>query len=228
MPLPAPDVERLFTLGSRYVSSRGETATVIALPTAELPLPSGTVSACDPYVSLEEQEDEPFPQTAPPGTHPVTLSVVEFAGPDDPRYHPDRRVAAAHLRLREEPAVRWALADGDEEEQQALGDHEYLGYAVDAGTGCFHDAAAREALYAHFGDADVLEAAFDALADTDPCRLGPVRFTDPATGAGLVAFRSGRGDGLYPTWAGYGADGQPVALITEFLIVPQPGRTYED
>ncbi|MFI6154887.1 DUF4241 domain-containing protein [Kitasatospora sp. NPDC051170] len=40
----------------------------------------------------------------------------------------------------------------------------------------------------------------------------------------MVAFRTGFGDGRYPTWAGYGADGRPVALVTEFLIVPQPGR----
>lgn len=223
MPLPLPDVDRLFTLGARYDCPNGTTATVVALPSAELPLPSGTVSACDPHVCLSEP-GEPFPQTAPPGSHPVTLSVVEFTRPGDDRYAPDRRVAAAHLRLREEPPVRWAMADGDEEEIRALGEEDYFGYGVDTGTGCFFDAAGGDDLYDLLGDGDALEAGFDALVDTDPDDLGPAVFTDPASGAGLVAFRTGFGDGRYPTWAGYGADGEPVALVTEFLIVPQPGR----
>ncbi|MFJ4184692.1 DUF4241 domain-containing protein [Kitasatospora sp. NPDC089509] len=224
MPLPAPDVDRLFTLGSTYPSG-DRLATVVALPTAELPLPSGTVSACDPLVSLEDSET-PFDETAPPGRYPVTLSVVELTRPGAPDARPDRRVAAARLRFRTEPAARWALsADGDPDAVAALGDTDFFGYGVDTGTGCFFDAAAAEALSALLEeDEDLLQ---DAL-DGDPAGLGPVLLLDPDSGAGLVAFATGWGDGRYPTWAGYDADGRPVGLVTEFFVVPQPGRRSDE
>jgi len=42
--------------------------------------------------------------------------------------------------------------------------------------------------------------------------------------ANIIAFMSGPGDGVYPTWIGYAADGQVVCFITdfEFLRHAQP------
>ncbi|MEU8515584.1 hypothetical protein AB0C76_29005 [Kitasatospora sp. NPDC048722] len=78
MPLPPPDVDRLCTVGSAYACANDEVATVVALPAAELSLPSGAMSARDPVVGLEDA-DEPFTATAPPGRGAVTPSVVEAA-----------------------------------------------------------------------------------------------------------------------------------------------------
>ncbi|MFJ9696030.1 DUF4241 domain-containing protein [Kitasatospora sp. NPDC101183] len=222
MPLPAPDVDRLFALGSTYDCPDDGTATVIALPAAELPLPSGTVGVCDPF-DLDGTACPALPETALPGTYPVTLSVVEITTTAQLRY---REVAAAHLQLRGEPAVRWELtaAATGREQVEALGDTEFLGYGVDSAVGCFLDAHAAQALHTALGPRrEALVRALEAASGTEPAVV-----TDPTTGAGLVAFPSGRGDGLYPTWAGYGADGQPVALVTEFFILPQPGRTEDD
>ncbi|MBD0691583.1 hypothetical protein [Streptomyces sp. CBMA123] len=58
----------------------------------------------------------------------------------------------------------------------------------------------------------------------DPTGLGPVLVTDPASGAGLLAFRTGWGGGCYPAWAGHGASVRPVGPVTEFLVIPGPGR----
>ncbi len=170
------------------------------------------------------------PAVVVPGRYPLVLAVVEFSKPGDPRVRPHRRVAAARLQFREETATTWGLAgdlgdDSGEDRMSALGDSDFLGYGVDSGTGCFLDAAAAGALYAVTGDdGGPLEEAFDA----DPSGLLPVRFTDPVSGAGLVAFRSGWGGGCYPTWAGHTAAGHAACLVTEFLVVPQDGRTYDE
>lgn len=46
---------------------------------------------------------------------------------------------------------------------------------------------------------------------------------DPASGANVVAFSSGFGDGAYPTFVGLGSDGQPAVVITDFGVLDAPG-----
>jgi hypothetical protein len=41
---------------------------------------------------------------------------------------------------------------------------------------------------------------------------------DPERGTNLIAFSSGAGDGVYSAFVGFGADGTPVALVTDFKI----------
>jgi hypothetical protein len=45
---------------------------------------------------------------------------------------------------------------------------------------------------------------------------------DPSSGANVVAFTSGFGDGSYSTYVGYDAAGHPMALATDFGVVDQP------
>ena len=45
---------------------------------------------------------------------------------------------------------------------------------------------------------------------------------DPATGANLIAFTSGSGNGDYASYFGFDADGGLVCLVTDFLILPLP------
>lgn len=42
---------------------------------------------------------------------------------------------------------------------------------------------------------------------------------DEVTGANLIAFSSGWGDGSYPSFWGYDADGQRVGLVTDFGVL---------
>ncbi|MFJ6379694.1 DUF4241 domain-containing protein [Kitasatospora sp. NPDC092039] len=48
--------------------------------------------------------------------------------------------------------------------------------------------------------------------------------TGPASGHSLAAFSSGGGDSHYPTWIGRSIDGTITGFVSEFFVVPQPGR----
>ena len=75
------------------------------------------------------------------------------------------------------------------------------------------------------------EPAYDAYSSEVQARLFPTPdarelfvnvVVDPATGANVVGFPSGFGDGGYPSWFGLDAAGAPVVLITDFGIVDAP------
>ncbi|MFC5905628.1 DUF4241 domain-containing protein [Streptacidiphilus monticola] len=220
MPLVAPDVERLFTAGTWYDCGRGLSATVTNLPAAELSLPTGQVAACDPFVGLGD-DVEPFVEVVDPGTYPVVLSVVEVAREEDPSFAHER-VAAAWLKVSEEPTVRWSLALTEGQSAESLDDNEFYGYGVDAGTGCFVDAAGTIPL------GDLLDEYGEPLADAmygeESMNCLPASMTDDEGRYQFVAFPSGWGDGSYPTWVGHDESGAVTGFVTEFLIVPQPGR----
>jgi hypothetical protein len=154
-------------------------------------MPSGQLIATDP--AWIKADDEPFTVTVPPGSYPVQLSVVRFD--DDPGH---RRVAAARLAVREVPAESWemALKAGQDPEDPPGGG--FYGFSVDAGMGCFYDASAA-ASFAHLasdwlGQFDLPQMAFTAPA------------ADPGSGANLIAYHSGWGDGSYPC----GSDARPT------------------
>ncbi|MGE7434190.1 DUF4241 domain-containing protein [Kitasatospora sp. NPDC001175] len=225
MPLPAPDVTCLFTAGSSYDCGRGMTATVTALPEAALSLPSGQVAACDPFIELG-RDVEPFTAEVDPGTYPVALAVVEVTRADTPEFR-DERVAAAWLRVSDQPTVEWTLALSGGQAAEDLDDTEFFGYGVDAGTGCFVDAAVTIPLGDLLGeDGDLLVEAL--FGDANSMTLTPVVLADPETSHNFVAFPSGWGDGCYPTWVGRSAGGEVTGFVTEFFVVPQPGRGAAD
>ncbi|MFF2612491.1 DUF4241 domain-containing protein [Kitasatospora sp. NPDC058046] len=114
-----------------------------------------------------------------------------------------------------------ALTDG--QAVADLGVTEFFGYGVDAGTGCFVDAAVTIPLGDLLGEDGDLPV--DALfGDADSMALSPVVLADPATGHNCVAPPSGWSDGTYPTRAGRSAGGEVTGFVTEFFVVPQPGR----
>ncbi len=45
---------------------------------------------------------------------------------------------------------------------------------------------------------------------------------DEATGANVIGFSSGFGDGAYPSWFGLDAGGAPIVLLTDFAILESP------
>ncbi|MFJ5921329.1 DUF4241 domain-containing protein [Kitasatospora sp. NPDC092948] len=217
MPLAAPDVARLFTPGSQYDLGSDRTATVVALPETELALPTGRLVACDPVVGLVD-ENEPFLVVVPPGRYPVTLAVVEVRNAYGPGSS-DTRTAAALLRVGDRPAVWWQLALSEGQDEQALGQDDFFGYGVDAGAGCFLDASAVGPI------GELVEQDADPVVDAiHDAGHRPATVADPATGHTMVAFRTGWGDGHYPTWVGHAEDGQVVCFVSEFFVVPQPGR----
>jgi uncharacterized protein DUF4241 len=153
---------------------------------------SGGVLATDPLVNLIVG---PFKRSVPNGDYPVYLAFD----------HEESAFSFALLQLGASRPVRW-----QEEGTLAL---------VDSGTSCFVDGAtAREVDRRDSADAkpsllDVMyQAGFEKQRWANLC-------VDPETGANLIAFQSGVGDGSYPSYWGLDERGALVALVTDFRIV---------
>lgn len=223
MAIPAPDFHRLFTVGSVYTHPQGHTATVAKLETSKLMMPTGQLTACDPFVSLPD-DVAPFSTAVPPGAYTVVVSVVEIEHKDAPATEePHYRVAAAKVLVADKEVASWELALTGDQDLHDLGPDEFFGYGVDAGTGCFVDASAAGSFGPFDGlDDDVLLDAFYGPESGSPL---VVTLTDPASQATLVAFASGWGDGAYPTWVGRDDDGRVAAFVTDFHVVPSGDET---
>jgi hypothetical protein len=225
MPMPARDCTWLFTPGSTFTYESGTTGVLHVAEGGELWLPTGHVVACDPFVYLGQGDSEPFTVAVAPGRYRVDAAVATLTRPGEPPSDtPHQRVAAARLVIRDEPPVSWELALLPGQDPAALGDDEFYGYGVDAGTGCFHDAAA-DGAFADTAEADE-GPLWDAFEDSD-WAARPHVVTDPETGHTVAAFTSGWGDGAYPTWIGRSASGEVTCFVTDFFVAPDPAESTE-
>jgi len=130
--------------------------------------------------------------------------------------HRHQRVAAARLQISDRAIHHWELAVVDGQDVDELDDDSFFGYGVDAGTGCFVDVSAAEPLGAYIAETDALmDAMFDGVEQRQLVTL-----SDPSAEHSVVAFPSGWGDGVYPTWVGRDSDGNPACFLTEFFVVP--------
>jgi Protein of unknown function (DUF4241) len=129
------------------------------------------------------------------GRAPACLHVAQF----DP---PDQRAAFLHVRLAREPVVRWDVGTA--------------AFGVDGGTGGI---ASTEAVRAAYDDRT--EAYIDALEthSVDTWAWANV-ITDPASGANVIGFSTGWGDGGYPVYTGHAQDGRVVSIVIDLLVLP--------
>ena len=184
----------------------------------EVLISSGRVILADPF--LMSTRDRPLTIPVPPGRYPVDLAVAD-AGDSG------QRVALARLLISDAPPVRWALAVTDEQDPATLTGDQIFGYGVDAGTGAFVDAAVPAWLEDRYpsSDPDGYMAVVDdwqARGEAAAADLGvPYGFAlvEPLGPGGAAMFSSGWGDGHYASWVGYGADDQPVVLVTDFAVI---------
>ncbi len=130
------------------------------------------------------------------------------------------RVAFARIVFAPGPATRWEMALVKGQDPATLGPDEFFGYGVDSGTGGFMDAAALRSYEARRNQEG--EAFDDQLfAELDKTYQHTRSWYLLPTDAGNVAFfSSGYGDGAYPSYFGYDANGKLVAVVTDFLLVP--------
>lgn len=213
------DYARHFTPGHTFTDETGLVGTVDVRSAGELPLPSGRVVACDPFVQLGTGECAPFTVTVEPGRYRVEAAVATLTDPGEPDPDvPHLRLAAARLVIRDEPAVSWEPALQPDDDPAHLADDEFFGYNVDCGTGCFYDAASDDAFPEFQGDEGPLWDAFEREA-SDP---GPFLVASPSTGHTVAAFTSGWGDGGYPTWIGRTATGAVACFVTDFFVIEDP------
>jgi hypothetical protein len=191
------------------VTIGGRSATLSLSRAEDLVLPTGRVGAGDGFF----MDAEPFTVTLPPGHHPVLLLNAGDAS--------GQSVAAAMVRTQGGNPVRWegAHVAGDPSADP-------FAYGVDSGTGSFisPEAVARLKQLT----ADQASAVTDALLaeyKSDPATAQTAAVTiDPSTGANVVTFTSGYGDGGYASWFGFDADANAVALLTSFDLVDDPAR----
>jgi hypothetical protein len=184
----------------------------------QLLVTSGRIVACDP---LTMPETPPFADMVEPGRYPVILSVAELP-------NADQRVAYALLKMSEHPAVRWEIAVPYGQTLGPLKSRETFGYGVDAGVGGFVDVDAARFLLAEGGETIAENDDSGDLFDRALSMLDQTRTTtwswadliaDEATGANVIMFSSGWGDGFYSSYWGYDASNQQVALVTDFNVL---------
>ena len=135
-------------------------------------------------------------------------------------------MALAELRFGNKPVVRWSMGLVEGQDVSTLEEDEYFGYAVDAGIGAFMSPEALAALQEDMRQAEEKIEGFtdfysDVLAEsldkTDPNAM--IYRTTSGEPQSLALFASGGGDGVYPSYFGYDADGKPVALVTTFFVI---------
>ncbi|MEE1756990.1 DUF4241 domain-containing protein [Streptomyces sp. SP18CS02] len=223
MPMAAADFSWHFTPGNTFRFETGALGRLTVVPGGELWLPTGRVVASDPFISLGAGEAEPFTAEVAPGRYPVEIALVTITQPDEAAppdgqepAEPHERVAAARLVIKDTPTVSYELALQPGQDASQLSDDQFFGYGVDAGAGCFYDVACDESFPDCQGDEGPLWDAFDQADWSN----GPHLITAPDTGHNLVAFTSGWGDGVYPTWVGRDADGAITCFVTDFFVVP--------
>lgn len=216
-----PDLRRAFRDGEQFGDHtvRVEDAGLLALPT-------GRVVACDPaYLARDSQPA--YTRTVPPGRYPVLLSWL-----GDPRVSPN--VACAGIRFSDAPVERWELALRPGWDVNTLTPGRSFGYGVDSGTGCFVDEWAVSRLAP---DQERFKNAVNELFDRGAwsyetylasmpvpvrqalqVRTGPA-VVDPETGANIISFKSGIGDGCYASYFGLTSDGGVAWLVTDFGLL---------
>jgi hypothetical protein len=210
-----PDFDRLLRPGAEFADDHG-TYLIEQHPVDDIVLPTGHVVGCDPLVNPEA---EPFTVTVPPGRYPARawVAAVLRDGAET-----DRRVAALHLVVVDEPVAGWEQALVDQQDPTTLRPDGYFGYGVDAGVGTLADVTATQAMVSWEYD-QVEEVFIPAVAPPGPVPNLITAVVDEATGANIVSVSSGWGDGVYGTWIGRTADGRVASFVTSFMVVPDIG-----
>ena len=191
--------------------------TLSVVEAGDVPVPSGRLRICDPFIFLTDRECNGVLRVRP-GTYPVRLTMAEITQPDG---QIDPRVAFLSLLLRPEPGERLVYVS-PEGVPGELSDGDCLAVPVDGASVCFVDDAAALAL----GEADELQL-YDPYEGTGPLeRLneetspGFIRALLPRAlrSEALIASRSGLGDGVYPVIASLTGTGDVAAIHVDFYM----------
>ncbi|SMC29492.1 Protein of unknown function [Andreprevotia lacus DSM 23236] len=180
------------------------------IDTGLLHLASGQLCASDPLVCPDPPA---FTQQVPIGDWPVQVAVACLANGDE-------RMAYARVVFANAPVSRWVMASTPDQPDGEMGEDEFYGYGVDAGTGCFMDLRASVLLAACMqADSDYFEQMIDAMqANYRDTHCWVDLRPDPQRPDNVMCFSSGWGDGCYPSFFGHAADGTLVCVMTDFLV----------
>jgi hypothetical protein len=229
------DFSRAFRPGESFECPHRGRISVRQVQVARLVLPSGRIIACDPLFMQSRSDFQPYTRSVAPGRYSVFLSLATITCPKST----EERVACAMVRFKRTRARTWEMALLPGQDPAELRPGRFFGYSVDAGCGCFLDATAFEALeperelwsrrvdqadFSRQGALEQLKTPFFRRLDTAWREGGSGwRWTDAVvdrdSGANLVAFTSGYGDGGYPSFWGRDQADDVSCLVTDFGIL---------
>ena len=213
-------------LDAYFTEEKIGNAQVDTLDIGTVHFPTGTILACDPLVELGEAL--PFIQTVPAGTYPVTICVVPSETYGD-------RYACVKVAISNNKPVRYEMGMvGAENLDEELQEDEFFGFFVDAGMGCIADLKAQEAFKAYWEQremedesidpyndlfCDLLEENFQAHPQYQRDGGDWLNWTVPGTDCNIPIFASGWGDGVYPCYFGYDAEGNVCGVYIRFIDI---------
>lgn len=188
--------------------------------------PTGTILACDPLIELEDAIS--YIQTVEPGTYPVTISVLLSEEYGD-------RYACVKVTVTDNKPVYYDIGVvGNENLDEELDEDEYFGFIVDSGMGCILDLKTQDIFKAYwekrcneeedidpYNDlfCDLLEENYTAYPKYQREGGDWLNWTVPETDLSIPIFASGWGDGIYPTYFGYDADGKICGIYILFIDI---------
>jgi len=203
MPLPfEKDYLSLAVNDSQWENDHG--IALIRHEIGQIKITSGQLVACDP--TWDDWGDEKaFTQTVPIGEYPVRMTIAHFQEENAKVVN----FVAIRFDADSQP-VRWQMMLTEGQDVSTLGDKNFFGYGVDGGTGCFLDYEITQLLSANESSDELLDDMLDEVLDKW------WSFADVGKG-NIVVFHTGWGDGAYPVFAGYDADENLVAVVTDFM-----------
>lgn len=180
-------------------------------------LSTGSIVACDPLITNDMAS---FKVNFPQGEFPVLV-------------HKEREsncIAYVEIVFSAAQISEWKLATTDGQNIEELQGEEIFGYPVESGMGCFMDAETQDCLnhlekrlfhrkgaefmgiyeeffHEHFFDEN---GAIDQFAFLKP---------DEDKAGNIFDFETGYGEGFYASYIGFGIDGEPVKLVSEFIEI---------
>ena len=205
----------------------GQTA-VDTLNIGTVQITTGHIFACDPLVELGNAL--PYIQTVPAGNYPVTICVVPSEKYGD-------RYACVKVGVSSNKPVRYELGmTGRENLDDELEDGSFFGFGVDAGMGCIADMKTQEEFSRYWKKRESEEAGINPYDDLFDDLLRKsyqdapkyqieygswLNWTVPGTSCSLPIFSSGWGDGVYPCYFGYDAEGEVCGVYIHFIDIEQ-------
>ena len=199
------DFNQIFQMSGAVQLSKKRTVHVEHRTVGTLVVPSGAIVACDPATG-----GEPFVERVDSGQYPVILTLVTE--------NDDARVSYARLVFGDELPTSWKLATWPEKKRGWFNRGQPTGYGVDSAMACFMDEQAERMLRRNDGMerpeylSNVLVMNDEQTYDWGSAVL------DDETGLNVIVFSSGLGDGYYSSYWGYSAQGEIVALVTDFDV----------
>lgn len=218
IPCPHTNFNDAFIDGAVFVTTMREVQEEFEIEVkqaGDLVVPSGKIIAAEPVQLNWKENQRPFSRSVDPGTYPVFISLANSSP------------ACLLIKFTDQTAVSWELATKNGQDPMQLGNGQFFGYGVDAGTGGFADAGAVSRLAA---DNDAFEKVLQTIkeASLQLCEASDAFqcVLDESSGANVIGCTAGYGDGSYPTYWGIDEHGEVACLVTDFHILIE-GRTEE-